>query len=200
MASSDCWGLFRCYSTSRAIVSLFGPPGGVAFSYLVIIKSMTHRGPRGDIWPLVHTSKKVQVRTQVENWNRAVYWKQPEMPTFYCTKVTSWTWLVVITTLSVFWTTSIGNKKRKRKASQATNTETMVVRRALFPHITWHQAESWPPSYDEFAESSFKWYQWYHFERKWYQGQTPQWCTPRTSRTQISRPGVEHCSRGTRKN
>jgi hypothetical protein len=31
---------------------------------------------------------------------------------------------------------------------------------------------------------------------KWYPGQVPQWGTPRTSRKQNSRPGVEHRSRG----
>ena len=31
-----------CERAARDIVSLFDPPGGVAFSYLVIIKSMTH--------------------------------------------------------------------------------------------------------------------------------------------------------------
>ena len=32
-----------CERAAIAIVSLFAPPGGVAFSYLVIIKSMTHK-------------------------------------------------------------------------------------------------------------------------------------------------------------
>ncbi len=31
-----------CERVVSAIVSLFDPPGGVVFSYLVIIKSMTH--------------------------------------------------------------------------------------------------------------------------------------------------------------
>ncbi len=64
-------------------------------------------------------------------------------------------------------------------------------------HITWHQAETWSTSYYEFAQSSFKWCR-FLVSWKWYQG--PQWGTPRTSRKQITRHGVQLCFRGTRKN
>ncbi len=68
------------------------------------------------------------------------------------------------------------------------------LRKASFSWITVlpENRDSTETTDDDFAESP-SWF-------KWCQGQAPQWGTRRTLRKQISRPGVELCFRGTRKN